>query len=180
MAEQTMAMGKDPKFLCGVAVSVYQNSGTGTLAFSDGQTVTMRLLWLKICSQCLNVCPSLLSHIKFRPLFAGDPNANWAYFQEQKAAHVNFNLRLSTGCMTDFHEPGTDTGSLIEAEFPKLGPSKIQKNARIGKASDFWNRYEQDIKLSADLGVTQLRSSSSQHPLEIVARPDWTLLTAHG
>ena len=56
--------------------------------------------------------------------------------------------------MTDFHEPGTDTGSLIEAEFPKLGPSKIQKNARIGKASDFWNRYEQDIKLAADLGVT--------------------------
>ena len=55
--------------------------------------------------------------------------------------------------MTDFHEPGTDTGSLIEAEFPKLGPSKIQKNARIGKASDFWNRYEQDIKLAADLGT---------------------------
>ncbi|CAL5224317.1 g6984 [Coccomyxa viridis] len=110
-----MAMGKDPKFLCGVAVSVYQNSG--------------------------------------------DPNANWAYFQEQKAAHVNFNLRLSTGCMTDFHEPGTDTGSLIEAEFPKLGPSKIQKNARIGKASDFWNRYEQDIKLSADLGCNSFRLS---------------------
>ena len=82
----------------------------------------------------------------------GDPHANWAYFQEQKAAHINFNLRLSTGCMTDFHEPGTDTGSLLEAEFPKLGPSKIQKNARIGKASDFWNRYEQDIKLAANLG----------------------------
>ena len=57
--------------------------------------------------------------------------------------------------MTDFHEPGTDTGSLIEAKFPKLGPSTIQKNARIGKASDFWNRYEQDIKLAADLGTTQ-------------------------
>lgn len=28
MAEDTKAMGKDPKFLCGVAVSVYQNSGT--------------------------------------------------------------------------------------------------------------------------------------------------------
>ena len=27
MAEETKAMGKDTKFLCGVAVSVYQNSG---------------------------------------------------------------------------------------------------------------------------------------------------------
>lgn len=94
----------------------------------------------------------LFSPARFVIFCTGDPHANWAYFQEQKSAHINFNLRLSTGCMTDFHEPGTDTGSLIEAEFPKLGPSKIQKNARIGKASDFWNRYEQDIKLAADLG----------------------------
>ena len=26
-AENTLSLGKDPKFLCGVAVSVYQNSG---------------------------------------------------------------------------------------------------------------------------------------------------------
>ena len=54
--------------------------------------------------------------------------------------------------MTDFQEPGTNTGSVFEAKFPKLGPSKIVKNTRIGKASDFWNLYEKDIKLAADLG----------------------------
>lgn len=86
------------------------------------------------------------------PHGAGDPNANWAYFQEQKQAHINLRLRLSTGLMTDFQEPGTNTGSVFEAKFPKLGPSKIVKNTRIGKASDFWNLYEKDIKLAADLG----------------------------
>lgn len=30
-AEDTLSLGKDPKFLCGVAVSVYQNSGASTL-----------------------------------------------------------------------------------------------------------------------------------------------------
>ena len=84
---------------------------------------------------------------------AGDPNAQWAYFQEQKSAHINLRLRLSTGCMTDFQEPGTNTGSTFEAKFPKLGPSKIVKNTRIGKASDFWNMYEKDIQLAADLGT---------------------------
>ena len=43
-------------------------------------------------------------------------------------------------------------GMVVEAKFPKLGPSKIQKNARIGLASDFWNRYEQDILLAKDIG----------------------------
>ena len=36
-----MAMGEDPKFLCGVAISVYQNSGAGTLACSVSQGVTI-------------------------------------------------------------------------------------------------------------------------------------------
>ena len=85
---------------------------------------------------------------------AGDPNANWAYFQEQKQVHVNMRLRLSAGNMTDWHEPGTADGTVVEAKWPKLGPSKIVKNTRIGKASDFWNRYEQDIQLAKDIGVT--------------------------
>jgi len=83
---------------------------------------------------------------------AGDPASNWANFQDQKQAHINLRLRLSAGEITDFHEPGTNTGSLISAKFPKLGPSKIVKNMRIGKASDFWNLYYKDIQLAADIG----------------------------
>ena len=93
---------------------------------------------------------------------AGDPNAQWAYFQEQKSAHINLRLRLSTGCMTDFQEPGTNTGSTFEAKFPKLGPSKIVKNTRIGKASDFWNLYERDIQLAADIGTDTTVSDLSR------------------
>lgn len=62
--------------------------------------------------------------------------------------------------MTDFNEPGTAEGTVVEAKWPKLGPSKIVKNTRIGVASDFWNRYEQDIQLSKDIGWTCLRKHS--------------------
>ncbi len=86
---------------------------------------------------------------------AGDPNAQWAYFQEQKQVHVNLRLRLSAGNMTEWNEPGTFDGTIVEAKWPKLGPSKIVKNTRIGEASDFWNRYEQDIQLAKDLGATK-------------------------
>ncbi len=44
-------------------------------------------------------------------------------------------------------------GTVVEAKWPKLGPSKIQKNERIGIASDFWNRYEEDILLAKDIGI---------------------------
>ncbi|CAL8471442.1 g10984 [Coccomyxa elongata] len=114
-ASDSLSLGKDPKFLCGVAVSVYQNSG--------------------------------------------DPNAQWTYFQEQKQAHINLRLRLSPGKMTDWNEPGTAEGTVVEAKLPKLGPSKIVKNTRIGVASDFWNRYEQDIQLSKDIGCNSFRLS---------------------
>ena len=56
--------------------------------------------------------------------------------------------------MTDWNEPGTAEGTVVEAKWPKLGPSKIVKNTRIGVASDFWNRYEEDIQLSKDIGWT--------------------------
>ena len=54
--------------------------------------------------------------------------------------------------MSEWNEPGTYEGTLIEAKWPKLGPSKIVKNTRIGVASDFWNRYEEDIQLAKDIG----------------------------
>jgi hypothetical protein len=87
------------------------------------------------------------------PCAAGDPNSNWAAFQEQKQAHVNLRLRLTGGEIDDWNEPGTSTGTVVEAKWPKLGPSKIVNNTRIGCASDFWNRYEQDIQLAKDIGA---------------------------
>ena len=48
-------------------------------------------------------------------------------------------------------------GTVVEAKWPKLGPSKIQKNERIGIASDFWNRYEEDILLAKDIGPTSIQ-----------------------
>ena len=109
---------------------------------------------------------------------AGDPNAQWAYFQEQKSAHINLRLRMSTGCMTDFQEPGTNTGSTFEAKFPKLGPSKIVKNTRIGKASDFWNLYERDIQLAADIGTNTAVSYASRDGLMLHARACVTMQEA--
>ena len=50
----------------------------------------------------------------------------------------------------------------VQVKWPKLGPSKIVKNFRIEEASDFWNRYEQDIQLAKDLGATQM---AAQRPL---------------
>ena len=41
------------------------------------------------------------------PMHAGDPNSNWAWFQEQKEVHVNLRLRMSGSEMTDWNEPGT-------------------------------------------------------------------------
>lgn len=33
-----------------------------------------------------------------------------------------------------------------------MGKSVIMNNERIGKSSDFWNNYEQDIRLAKELG----------------------------
>ena len=33
----------------------------------------------------------------FPPFYAGDPNSNWAWFEKQKSASVDFKLRFSTG-----------------------------------------------------------------------------------
>lgn len=33
------------------------------------------------------------------------------------------------------------------------GPSVIEKGYKIGISSDFWNRYEEDIQLTKDIGA---------------------------
>ena len=148
MAEETMAMGKDPKFLCGVAVSVYQNSGAYLSLHVQheqdsvpphrqrhGVSYYSILLQQQQQHTVVSVARGCKESRSWYPLYllaGGDPNANWAYFQEQKQAHINLRLRLSMGQMTDFQEPGTNTGTVFAAKFPKLGPSKIVKNSRIG------------------------------------------------
>ena len=86
-------------------------------------------------------------------LGAGDPNSQWAAFEEQKAAHVNVNLRLSPGELPEWDTPSPTDATVVAATWEKLGPSKIVKNQRIGVASDFWNRYEEDIQLAKDLSA---------------------------
>ena len=86
-------------------------------------------------------------------LGAGDPNSQWAAFEEQKAAHVNVNLRLSPGELPEWDTPSPTAATVVAATWEKLGPSKIVKNQRIGVASDFWNRYEEDIQLAKDLSA---------------------------
>jgi hypothetical protein len=100
---------------------------------------------------------------------AGDPNAQWAYFQEQKHVHINLRLRLSAGTMTDWNQPGTADGTVVEAKWPKFGPSKIVKNTRIGIASDFWNRYKEDIQLAKDIGEYAL-SAGLRYPQSLCTK----------
>lgn len=115
-AEEQLSQGKDPKFLCGVAVNVYQNSG--------------------------------------------DKNSNWAWFEKQKSAYANINLRFTTGDLHDnWGSPGSLDQALYEARFREKGPSVIMKGFKIGVGSDFWNLYEDDIKLAAGLGCNSMRIS---------------------
>ncbi|KAK9840609.1 hypothetical protein WJX81_004313 [Elliptochloris bilobata] len=114
-ASDQLSLGEAPKFLCGVAVSVYQNSG--------------------------------------------DPNSQWAAFEEQKAAHINLNLRVSPGELPEWDTPSANDALIAAVTWEKLGPSKIVKNQRIGVASDFWNRYEEDIQLAKDLNCNSFRLS---------------------
>ncbi len=84
-------------------------------------------------------------------LCAGDPNSQWKAFEEQKAAHVNVNLRLSAGVLPEWDTPSASGDAVVAATWENLGPSKIVRDQRIGVASDFWNRYEEDIQLAKDV-----------------------------
>lgn len=91
--------------------------------------------------------------LNFSLVCTGDPNSNWAWFEKQKAAFINLNLRASAGDLPNFDdtEDVADNGR-IETNFRKLGPSIIVKDSKIGKASDFWNRYKEDLQRAKDLG----------------------------
>jgi len=84
---------------------------------------------------------------------AGDPNSNWAWFEKQKAAFVNLKVNFSAGDLPEFEENNDlSSGHKLEVNWRKLGPSVIVKASKIGKASDFWNRYKEDIQRAKDLG----------------------------
>ena len=94
----------------------------------------------------------------------GDSNSNWAWFEKQKAAYANISLRFTAGDMADnWGSPGALDSTMLEARFREIGPSIIQKGYKIEEASDFWNLYENDIKLAAGLGeATLLKPGGSQ------------------
>ena len=93
--------------------------------------------------------------------FAGDPNSNWAWFEKQKSAYANINLRFTAGDLHDtWGAPGTLDSTLVGTRFREMGPSVIQKGYKIEEASDFWNLYESDIQLAADLGKAQIGQST--------------------
>ena len=134
-ASDQLSLGEAPKFLCGVAVSVYQNSGAASppIAGIRGNA----------CSRIVRA-PGPAS-------CTGDPNSQWKAFEEQKAAHVNVNLRLSAGALPEWDTPSASGDGVVAATWENLGPSKIVGDQRIGVASDFWNRYEEDIQLAKDI-----------------------------
>ena len=51
----------------------------------------------------------------------------------------------------------------VQARWDDLGPSVIEGGYKIGVASDFWNRYEEDILLAKGLGAR--RSWDTAAPL---------------
>lgn len=86
-------------------------------------------------------------------VLTGDPNSNWAWFEKQKAAWVNINLRASAGDLPYFDDAEEAAGNgRIETNFRKLGPSIIVKDSKIGNASDFWNNYKEDLQRAKDIG----------------------------
>lgn len=105
-----------------------------------------------------NKQPALQSQESRRLLYAGDKNSNWAWFEKQKSAYANINLRFTTGDLHDnWGSPGSLDQALYEARFREKGPSVIMKGFKIGVGSDFWNLYEDDIKLAAGLGEPKSR-----------------------
>lgn len=83
----------------------------------------------------------------------GDPHSNWAWFEKQKAAFVNLKLKISLGDLPEF-EDNTDLTAAprLETSYRKLGPSIITEGAKIGKSSDFWHRYKEDIQRAKEIG----------------------------
>lgn len=103
------------------------------------------------CSHCRMsgvFTPSWVCHA------GGDPYCNWAKFEKQKMVAFDARLSLSTGNVSGLDRRQHD-GTTMHATWRKLGKSVIKNAEMIGVSSDFWNNYEQDIKLAKDLGRPQ-------------------------
>lgn len=62
-------------------------------------------------------------------------------------------LRFGLGATDDLDGMCEEHDGFVEARWDDLGPSVIEEGFKIGLASDFWNRYEEDIQLAKGLGV---------------------------
>ena len=65
---------------------------------------------------------------------------------------ADFELSISTGDTSGLDASQHD-GTTVHSSWRNLGKSVIMNNERIGKSSDFWNNYEQDIRLAKELGT---------------------------
>ena len=66
---------------------------------------------------------------------------------------MNLKLRISAGDLSEFDDNNDSTEApRLEANYRRLGPSIITEGAKIGKSSDFWHRYKEDIQRAKDIG----------------------------
>lgn len=82
---------------------------------------------------------------------SGDPNSNWAWYEKQKSIAADLQLSLSSGDASGL-DVSAHNGTTVHTSWKNMGKSVIMNNERIGKSSDFWNNYEQDIRLAKELG----------------------------
>jgi len=82
-----------------------------------------------------------------------------AYSTSILQVKANVRLRFGFGSTDDADAMCEDHGDFVEARWDELGPSVIEEGYKIGMASDFWNRYEEDIQLAKGLGVMNDASS---------------------
>ena len=146
-------LDNDPEFQCGVAVSVYQNSGQWQDA-AYIPVVAHIVVFHKVvsCKHLLQATMFYWSNAFIQCPAGGDPNCNWAKFEKQKMIAFDVKLSLSTGDTSGLN-PSSHDGTTAHSSFKKLGKSVIKNGEMIGVSSDFWNNYEQDIKLAKDLGT---------------------------
>jgi len=137
----------DPQFLCGVAVSVYQNSG-GSNQFSGKSAAAV--VWK---DQLYAKHPDQQDKIYIYVVCTGDPNSNWAWYEKQKMVAVDLKLSLSSGDTSGL-DPANHDGTMVHSSWNRLGKSVVMNNERIGVSSDFWNNYAQDIRLAKELGMS--------------------------
>ena len=139
-SEDQLSQGKDPKFLCGVGLSVYQTSGAlQTLRYPVTYALEQR---------------SSLRQFLISLFPSGCPNSNWSEFETSNYFDSNIQLRFSGGDLSAL-DPVTNSEKLqtvCEADWT-VGPPHIVTGDVLGEGNGFfWRTWKDDIKRAAELG----------------------------